>query len=107
MGDSLDNLYASSDEYEDDGIDDNTETSSEEGITNTELGLLLHTQNDTEQDAIAGDYDIRDGTSKKRSYVHRVRPRKKTGNAHAFNKKCDAANIHKVATIDCCEMKCC
>lgn len=96
MRDPLDNLDASSDEYEDDDIGNNTENYFEGGV-------LLHTQNDREQDAMASDYDIIDGTNKKRSYVHRVRPRKKSEKTHAFNKQCDAANIHKVATIDCCE----
>ncbi len=107
MGHPLDNLDASSDEYEDDDTYINIENSFEEDTTGRGLGLPIHTQSDREKDATASEYDIIDGTTKKRSYVHRVRPRKKIGKAHAFSKRCDVANIHKVATVDCCEKRCC
>ena len=70
MEDPLHSLDAFSEEYEDDDIDNNTKNSFEGGTTSIELGLLLHAQNDREQDAMANDYDIIDGTTKKRSYVH-------------------------------------
>ena len=104
--DPLDNLDASSDENEDDDTDNNTDNAFG-GTSTTELGLLLQTQNDVEQDAKASDYDIIDGTTKKRSYVHRVRVQKKSNKTCAFSKRCDVASIHKVATIDCCEKRCC
>ena len=92
---------------DDDDIAHNHEDEEEADTGDTVLGLLLQQDNVSEHDATTSDYNCIDGTKRKRSYVHRTRVQKHIKKNPTFNKRCDVAEIHKVAMVDCCVLRCC
>lgn len=104
--DPVENLYGSSDSDEhDDDITYNDDN--DKDASRTEPDLLCLGDDGSKYDVQTSNDTIIDGTIRKRSYVHRLRVKKGTNKNHMYNKKCDLAEIQKVAMVDCCKLRCC